>query len=87
MKKYTKIYLDHFGYTTADFISCEVCGVQAQDIHHIQARSIRKDLENDITNLMALCRVHHIQYGDKKQHREFLQNIHTKKLKELKENY
>ena len=76
MKKYTRIYLNYFGCDTSDFIHCEVCRKQAIDIHHIYARSKRKDLENDITNLMALCRECHIEYGDKKQFIEFLQNIH-----------
>mgnify|MGYP003650105511 CR=1 FL=1 len=82
MKPYTKTYLDFFGYTIADWIPCEIpdCGKRAQDIHHIQARSIAKHLENDITNLQALCREHHTEYGDKKQHREFLQTIHNEKI-------
>lgn len=25
MQKHTKIYMDYFGYTIADFISCEIC--------------------------------------------------------------
>jgi hypothetical protein len=80
MKNYTKVYLDYFGYDISDFIHCEVCGKRAIDINHIQARSIRKDLLNDITNLMAMCREDHIKYGDKKQYREYLQNIHNQKL-------
>ena len=80
MKPYTKTYLNYFGYDVSDFIPCEVCGAEAKDIHHIHARSIKKDLVNDITNLMALCRKCHVVYGDKKQHKEFLQNIHKKKL-------
>jgi len=80
MKPYTKTYLSYFGYSTADFIPCEVCSAKSVDIHHIQARSIRKDLVNDITNLMAMCRSCHQKLGDKKQHKEFLQNIHNQKL-------
>jgi hypothetical protein len=80
MKPYTKTYLNHFGYTIADFIPCEVCGAEAKDIHHIQARSIRKDLQNDISNLMSLCRSCHVYYGDKKQYKEFLQNKHNEIL-------
>lgn len=86
MKKYTKIYLDHFGYDTSDFIPCELCGSEAKDIHHIQARSIAKSKENDITNLMALCRKCHYEFGDKKQFREELQNIHDKNLCRIKIN-
>ena len=40
MKQHTKIYLDYFSYTTADFIPCEICGNRAVDIHHIEARGI-----------------------------------------------
>lgn len=81
MKNYTKTYLDYFGYSIADFIPCEICQDRAVDIHHIQARSQRKDLENDITNLMALCRICHTEYGDKKQFIEHLQKIHDNRIK------
>jgi len=80
MKSYTKVYFNHFDLTTADFVGCEVCGARAVDIHHIEARSKRKDLVNEITNLMALCRVCHLEYGDKVEHKKMLQTIHNKKL-------
>lgn len=82
MKPYTATYLRHFGYSTADWIPCEIpnCQRQGVDIHHIFARSIRKDLENKIENLMCLCREHHSEFGDKKQHREYLQEIHNEKI-------
>lgn len=76
--------MDYFGYDVSDFIGCEVCGAKANDIHHILARSIAKSKENDITNLMALCRNCHSSKGDRKQFREFLQNIHNQKLKQCK---
>jgi len=81
MKQYTKVYLKHFGYCKDDVIPCEVCGLKAVDIHHIEARSKRKDLENDITNLMALCRCCHVLFGDKKQFKEYLNEVHKNKLK------
>lgn len=83
MKPYVKTYLEYFGYDTSDWIPCEIpeCPRKSVDLHHIHARSIRKDLENNISNLMALCREHHNQYGDRKQHREYLQNIHNEKMK------
>ncbi len=84
MKAYTKIYLNTFQFCSTDFIPCEICGCQAVDIHHIQARSKRKDLENDITNLMALCRKDHLEYGDKKQHMDYLQQVHNQKLDEAR---
>ncbi len=76
MKSYTKTYLKYFGYSTADFIPCEVCQQKAVDIHHIDARSIQPKLVNDINNLMAMCRGCHIKFGDKKQHKEYLKQIH-----------
>lgn len=42
--------------------------------------------KNDITNLMALCRECHIDYGDKKQYKDLLKETHNKWLKNLKAN-
>lgn len=82
MKPHTKIYFKHFGYDVTDFISCEVCGNRAVDIHHIHARGMGGTKEADnIKNLMALCRNHHIEFGDKKQHIEYLEKIHNEKLR------
>jgi hypothetical protein len=33
-----------------------------------------------IDNLMALCREHHLEYGDKKQYMDFLKTKHKEKL-------
>ena len=80
MKKHTRIYLDHFNYDETDFIPCEVCDSKAVDIHHIKARGMGgNNKANDINNLMALCRKCHIDYGDKKQHIDFLTQIHKDK--------
>jgi len=83
MQKYTKVYFDYFDLTIADFVPCEICGAKSTEIHHILNRSHRKDLENDITNLMAVCRSCHIEFGDKKQHIEYLQTIHANKIKQF----
>lgn len=80
MQSYTKIYLDHFDYCIDDFIPCECCQGRATEIHHIHNRSHRRDLLNDINNIMAICRICHTKYGDKKQFVDFLQDIHNKKL-------
>jgi hypothetical protein len=37
--------------------------------------------KDNIENIQALCRNCHIEYGDKKEHLEFLQNIHNKLIK------
>jgi predicted restriction endonuclease len=81
MKKHTKIYLDYFGYGIEDFIPCESCGAKAVDLHHIFRRGMGGNKEADtIENIMALCREHHIEYGDKKQYIEYLKEIHKEKL-------
>ena len=67
MKKHTKIYLKAFGYDLADpnqFIPSELGGRKAVDIHHIISRG--KGGEDRIENLIALTRMEHDVYGDKK---------------------
>ena len=80
MKSYTKKFLDHWNIFEADFIPCGVCYKRAVDIHHIYARSKRKDLLDDPSNLIPLCRSCHDKLGDKKQYIDFL----LLKLKEYK---
>jgi 5-methylcytosine-specific restriction endonuclease McrA len=77
LKKHTKLYLAYFGFDVSDFIPCEICNAQAIDIHHIECRGMggTKEVEN-IDNLMAVCRSCHIKYGDKKEYKEFLQEVH-----------
>jgi len=80
MKPHVKLYLNHFNYDVTSFIPCEICGKMANDIHHIHARGMGGTKKADnIENLMALCRNHHIEYGDKKQHIDFLTQIHKDK--------
>jgi hypothetical protein len=77
MRKHTKIYMDYFGYGKEDFISCEICGKRAVDIHHINARGMGGSKEKDsIENLMAVDRECHIKYGDKKEYMDFLKEKH-----------
>jgi hypothetical protein len=82
VKKYTRTYLNYFGYDETDFIPCEVCNKQAVDIHHIQAKGMGGSKTKDnIENIMALCRECHIKYGDKKQYKDFLTDIHATKIR------
>lgn len=77
MQKHTRIYLDRFGYGQDSWIPCEVCGSRAVDIHHIECRGMGGSARVDyIENLMALCRKCHVEYGDKKQHLEWLKSKH-----------
>lgn len=81
MKKHTRLYLNHFGYTTADFIPCEVCGTASNDLHHIECRGMGGSKKKDyIENIMALCRNCHDKFGDKKQYKDYLKSIHKKVL-------
>jgi len=83
MQSYTKIYLETLGFGMHQdvFVPCEICGRRAVDIHHILNRSHRKDLLNDINNIMALCRECHQKHGDKKQYVEYLTEVHRNYLK------
>jgi uncharacterized protein with PIN domain len=77
MTKHAKIYLEFFDFDTCDYIPCEVCHSPAVDIHHIEARGMGGSKTKDyIENLQALCRGCHIKYGDKKQYKEMLKEIH-----------
>lgn len=90
MKKYVKIYFDYFGYDESDFVPCEVCGTKAVDIHHIECRGMGGTKQNEsIDNLMAVCRECHVKYGDKKEHKEFLKEVHNdkKQRREFKEGW
>ena len=65
------------GYDTTDFIPCEICGAKAVDIHHIEARGMGGSKQADtIENLMAVCRQCHNTYGDLKDYKEMLKEIH-----------
>ena len=79
MKKHTKIYLKYFDYIGSEFIPCECCGSKAVDIHHIECRGMGGSEKDNINNLMAVCRKCHLEYGDKKQHLEWLKKIHKEK--------
>lgn len=65
MQNHTKVFFEFYGYNQGDFIQCQVCGKQSVDIHHIIPRSKfgskRKDEQDAINNLIALCRTCHDQ--------------------------
>jgi hypothetical protein len=78
LRKHTKIYFDYFGFGIDSYVPCEMCGLRAVDIHHIDARGMGGGKNKDvIENLMALCRPCHVYYGDKKQYIELLKKTHN----------
>lgn len=85
MKNHTKVYMDHFGYTIADFIPCEVCGTKAVDVHHLEPRGMGGSKKKDyIENLQALCRkCHHEADFGTKLPKEKLKEIHQERLRLL----
>ena len=82
MKAHTKIYLQYFNFKIPEDCFCEVCGNYANDIHHIEARGMGGTKQRDtIENLMALCRKHHLEYGDIKDKKDYLKEIHLQFMK------
>lgn len=96
VRRHTRVYLDFMRYAydnhgVTEFVPCEICGKMAVDIHHIINRGMggTKNVERDhISNLMALCRKDHHDYGDYPQYVEKLKEIHqlivSNRLKEIK---
>jgi hypothetical protein len=81
MKAHTIIYFNYFNITPGEFVSCEICGREAKDIHHIDARGMGGDptgSKDVIENLMAVCREDHDTYGDVTEFKEMLKKIHLK---------
>lgn len=82
MQNHTKVYMKFFDYFGDEFIACEMCGLKAVDIHHIEPRQSGGSKTKDtIDNLMALCRKCHIHYGDKEQFKQTLTNKHNERIK------
>lgn len=84
MQKHIKVYTDYFPSHTG-FYPCEVCGRQANDIHHIERRSEfgkkRKEEQDKIENLIALCRSCHNKAHANELTKEQLKEIHNRKIK------
>lgn len=79
MKHHTKVYMSYFGFKIAEDCFCEICGLYANDIHHIEARGIGgSSTKDNIENLMALCRKHHLDFGDVPDKKEWLNEVHKK---------
>lgn len=85
MQKHTKIYFNHFGYTVADFVPCEVCSQKATEIHHINPKRMGGSKTKDyIENLMAICRTCHIKAHSEILKIEYLKDVHKNKMQAFK---
>jgi len=82
MKEHTRIYYDNFGYDKDDeteFIPSEISGEKAVDINHIFCRGMGGNPLKDkdrIENLMAVTRIEHETYADKKEYMPMMLKIH-----------
>jgi 5-methylcytosine-specific restriction endonuclease McrA len=84
LKPYTKTYLDFFGYSTADFIPCEVCECRAVDVHHIEPKGMGgSKLKDSIENLIGLCRECHILAHNEQMSKEDLKKVHKFRMKDF----
>ncbi|AQX12516.1 MULTISPECIES: HNH endonuclease [Elizabethkingia] len=84
MQKHTKVYLAFFNPHNPEWIACEICNNQAVDIHHIERQGEhgkkRKDEQDKIENLIAVCRKCHDLAHANKFTKDYLREIHQKKI-------
>jgi len=87
MQKHIKNYLSYYWVDNPDELRCEVCWMKATDIHHIKFRSSfwknKKDEQDNIKNLIALCRFDHDRAHLKTEPyltKDELQEIHINNL-------
>ena len=79
MKNHTKIYFSYFNFKIPEDCFCEICKSPAVDLHHLERRGMGGSQQKDnIENLMALCRICHIKFGDVPDKLEWLKDIHKK---------
>jgi len=80
MQNHVRIYFEHYGYTHQAEVMCRVCNAPAQDIHHIEPRSKfgkkRKEEQDHISNLIALCRTCHDKAHSNEFTKSFLKTFH-----------
>ena len=91
MQKHVHNYLKHYNQCWDDFgrlhIRCEVCWMEAVDLHHIIPRSKfwknRKEEQDRVENIIALCRFCHEKAHFQREpylQQEELQLIHNNNL-------
>lgn len=87
MQKHTKIYLNASGLNPGEPVNCEICGMPATEIHHIQRRGMGGSKTADVPeNLMAVCHDCHVRYGDKVAYKRWLYLMHSVVMETWPEN-
>jgi len=86
MKKHVRVYLKFWGYAVSSFsqekFSCDSCGADANDVHHLSRRGSGGSKKKDTPhNLVALCRNCHIMCENFKEYNEKVRNKLKKKIK------
>lgn len=84
LPKHILNYYKELGIDLGCWVGCEVCNVTSVDIHHVIPRSKfgskRKEEQDNIRNLIALCRDCHNLAHDNKITKETLQEIVNKRI-------
>ena len=86
MKKHVRVYLKFWGYAVSSMsqekISCDSCGADANDVHHLSRRGSGGSRKKDTPhNLVALCRNCHIMCESFKEYNEKVKDKLEKKIK------
>ena len=76
MVKYKKIYMNSLKYGIDEPVECELCGGQADDIHHIKRRG--EGGGDELENLIAVCRECHNKCHDGVYEKKELFDRHLK---------
>ncbi len=86
MVDYKKTYFNHFGLGLDDVCYCEICYFEGRShrmnwVHHINAKGMGGTKKKyTIEELQGICYNCDVKYGDRTDHKEYLQNIHNQFL-------
>lgn len=81
MVKYKKTYIEHFGYYIGEWIGCEICNNTSVDIHHLDIKGMGGTTkEDEIEDLIAVCRTCHDKCHDHPEFNKKAVEIHLKNL-------
>lgn len=79
MIKYKKIFLDFWGYSPEEYISCTGCGTTSVDIHHLTFKS--QGGKDEVENLAPVCRNCHNEAHSNKEFNNKLKIKHNANIR------